>query len=167
VAKTFLRYQRPLHLSVSMDGETHKIRTPLLFVARSAYQLESFGLAGADCVGSGQFAVFVTPDAGRAGLFLKALRLTGGRMREGRDFELTCTEEMTVSSRSRHLTVACDGEKFRMRTPLRLVMRHDALDVLAPPAAQANPDGSIPAAVAEATAAALEAANPPLAGAPA
>lgn len=133
VAKTFVRFQRPLHLTLTANGETWRAKTPLLFAARSAYQLESFGLAGASCVAGGRFAVFVAPDTGRAGLFLKALRLTRSRMREGRDFDLTCTGEMLVASRSRHLTVACDGEKFRMRTPLRLSVRHDALDVLAPP----------------------------------
>lgn len=132
VAKTFLRYQRPLHLSVAMDGETHKIRTPLLFVARSAYQLETFGLAGADCVAAGRFAVFVAPDAGRAGMFHKAWRLARRKMEEGRDFDLFCVDAITVASRSRHLTVACDGEKFRMRTPLTLRIRHDALEVFVP-----------------------------------
>jgi hypothetical protein len=46
-------FQRPLFLTLRADGEEHRVRTPLLFVARSAYQLESFGLAGADCVARG------------------------------------------------------------------------------------------------------------------
>ena len=152
VAKTFVKFQKPLHLTMTANGRTWKAKTPLLFAARSAYQLESFGLAGVDCVAGGQFAVFVAPDAGRAGLFREAWRLTRGSMQEGRDFDLTCTSEMQVASRSRHLTVACDGEKFRMRTPLRLAIRRDALEVLAPEGAQVNPDGSIPAAEADATA---------------
>ncbi len=138
VAKTFVRFQRPLHLTLTAEGRTWRAKTPLLFAARSAFQLGAFGLAGADCVERGAFAVFVAPHSTRAGLFLSALRLVRGRMREGRDFDLTCTEEMLVASRSRHLTVACDGEKFRMRTPLRLRMRHGVLDVLAPPQAGAG-----------------------------
>jgi diacylglycerol kinase family enzyme len=138
VAKTFVRFQRPLHLTLTANGRTWRAKTPLLFAARSAFQLGSFSLAGADCVERGAFAVFVAPHSTRAGLFLSALRLARGRMRPGRDFDLTCTEEMLVASRSRHLTVACDGEKFRMRTPLRLTMRHDVLDVLAPPESAAT-----------------------------
>lgn len=139
-AKTFVRFQRPLFLTVQADGQERKVRTPLLFVARSAYQLESFGLVGSECVAAGQFAVFLAPDDGRIGLFEKAFRLVRRSMKQGRDFDLLCGNEVSIATRSRHLTVACDGEKFRMRTPLRLRMRHDALQVFAP--AEASTDGA-------------------------
>ncbi len=134
-AKTFLRFQRPLFLTIRADGEEHRVRTPLVFVARSAYQLESFGLAGADCVAEGRFALFVAPDTGRMGMFHKAFRLVRKNMSEGRDFDLLCVTEVTIATRSRHLTVACDGEKIRMRTPLRLRLHPEALEVFAPPPA--------------------------------
>ncbi|TNC48172.1 diacylglycerol kinase [Rubellimicrobium rubrum] len=130
--KTFVRFQRPLFLNMQADGQEIRVRTPLLFVARSAYQLESFGLAGVDCVAQGRFAVFVAHDTGRVGMFNKAFRLVRRSMREGRDFDLVCAEDVTIATRSRHLTVACDGEKIRMKTPLRLKMRHDAIEVFAP-----------------------------------
>lgn len=133
--RTFLRFQRPLHLTILADGEERRVRTPLLFAARSAYQLESFGLAGTDCVERGRLAVFVAPDTGRAGMIHKAWRLVRRSMREGRDFDLICAEAVTILTRSRHLTVACDGEKYRMRTPLHLRMRPDAIEVFAPAAA--------------------------------
>lgn len=132
VAKTFIRLGRPLYLTISADGQASRVVTPLLFVARSAFQVEHFGLDGADCVAAGRMAVFVAPKSGRAGLFASAFRLVRGATQEGRDFALTCADAVTIAARSRHLTVACDGEKFRMRTPLRLRVLHDALDVLAP-----------------------------------
>lgn len=144
-AKTFMNFQRPLFLTLLADGREVRVRTPLLFVARSAYQLESFGLAGADCVAEGRFAAFVAPDAGRAGMFVKASRLVRQKMQEGRDFELVCAEELTIAAKSLHLTVACDGEKMRMRTPLRLRVHKDALEVFAPPeeaSASAEPTGA-------------------------
>ncbi|WP_210528482.1 diacylglycerol/lipid kinase family protein [Rubellimicrobium arenae] len=140
-AKTFARFQRPLYLNIQADDQEMRVRTPLLFVARSVYQLESFGLAGSDCVAQGKFAIFVAPDTGRVGMFEKAFRLVRRNMREGRDFDLTCAEQVTIATRSRHLTVACDGEKFRMQTPLRLRIRHDALEVFAPNQADS---GSVP-----------------------
>ena len=145
-AKTFLRFQRPLFLTIRADGEERRVRTPLLFVARSAYQLESFGLAGADCVAAGRFAVYVAPDTGRAGMFAKAFRLVRKSMAEGRDFDLVCADEVSIATRSRHLTVACDGEKIRMRTPLRLRVHPDALEVLSPPEAAAETGTSTGAA---------------------
>ncbi|NAZ37780.1 diacylglycerol kinase family protein [Rubellimicrobium sp. CFH 75288] len=141
--RTFLRFQRPLYLTILADGEERRVRTPLLFAARSAYQLETFGLAGTDCVEKGRFAIFVAPDAGPAGMVHKAWRLVRRTMREGRDFDLICAAEATILTRSRHLTVACDGEKFRLRTPLRLRVRPAALEVFVPDEAEeARPEGA-------------------------
>lgn len=134
-AKTMLRFQRPLHLTLGIDDAQVRVRTPLLFVARSAYQLDTFALAGSDCVASGRLAVFVAPDAGPVAMLGKAWHLARRAMQEGRDFDLHCGEAVTVWARSRHLTVACDGEKFRMKVPLRLRMLDDALQVFAPEAA--------------------------------
>jgi diacylglycerol kinase family enzyme len=72
------------------------------------------------------------------GMFHKAFRLVAKSMAEGRDFDLVCAEEVTIATRSRHLTVACDGEKRRMRTPLRLRIHAEALEVFAPPEAAAE-----------------------------
>jgi diacylglycerol kinase family enzyme len=72
------------------------------------------------------------------GMFHKAFRLVRRTMAEGRDFDLVCAEEVTIATRSRHLTVACDGEKVRLRTPLRLRIHPDALEVFAPPVAVAE-----------------------------
>jgi diacylglycerol kinase family enzyme len=141
-AKTFLRFQRPLFLTIRANGEERRVQTPLLFVARSAYQLESFGLAGADCVAAGRFAVYVAPDTGPLGMFSKAFRLVRKSMAEGRDFDLICADELTIATRSRHLTVACDGEKLRMRTPLRLRVHPESLKVLTPPEAAADQAGA-------------------------
>ena len=140
VAKTVLSLGRPLYLSLTTDGEASRVVTPLLFVARSAFQLEHFGLDGADCVAAGRMAVFVAPDTGRAGLFATAFRLVRGSTQAGRDFALACADEVTIAARSRHLTVACDGEKMRMRTPLRLRIHPDALEVFAPPEAATKAD---------------------------
>ncbi len=134
-AKTFMQFQRPLFLTVRADGEEHRVRTPLLFVARSAYQIESFGLAGAECVADGKFAVFVAPDTGRVGMFAKAFKLVRRSMAEGQDFHLVCAEEVTIATRSRPQTGARDREKITKRTHQRLRIHHDALDVFAPPEA--------------------------------
>ncbi len=132
VIRTFLRYQRPLRLTVEADGRTHNIRTPLLFAARSAFQLERFGLAGADCVKSGSFAVFVGPETTRPGLFRQAARLVTQSMQEGRDFDLICADALTIHAGRPWLTIACDGERLRMRSPLKLTMRRDVIEVLVP-----------------------------------
>lgn len=133
VLKTFMRFQRPMRLSLRAEGTSEDLRTPLLFVARSAYQLEEYRLAGAEAVNAGDFAVFAAPDGSRRDLFVQAWRLVRRNMQPGEDFTLRCVKTLTVSTRKPRVLVACDGEKFLMDTPLEFRMRPDALKVIVPP----------------------------------
>ncbi|PYE84449.1 diacylglycerol/lipid kinase family protein [Pseudoroseicyclus aestuarii] len=132
VLRTFWRYKRPLQLTLRANGEVRQLRTPLVFVARSAYQLEHFGLDGAACIREGKFAVFVAPDEGRLGLLRDALRLAIHKMDLSRGFELICTDSLEIETRHRRCLVACDGEKFPMKSPLSFEMMQGALLLIHP-----------------------------------
>ncbi len=132
VLKTFLSFYKPLSLSVTVDGVERRARTPLVFVARSAYQLELFGLDGSDCVRKGQFALFLAPDSTRWQLLLYALRLARKGMKPGRDFELFCGDEITVATKRRRRLVARDGERERLSSPFRFRISRGALSVVVP-----------------------------------
>jgi diacylglycerol kinase family enzyme len=108
------------------------VRTPLVFVAANAYQLEAFGLPGADCVRDGQFAVFIAPDCKRLELLRFAIRLAFRSMEEGRDFELICGRDVLVEPRQKRRLVARDGERARMTAPFRFRMRPKPLRMLVP-----------------------------------
>ncbi|WP_282024203.1 diacylglycerol/lipid kinase family protein [Limimaricola cinnabarinus] len=132
VLKTFWRFRRPLKVEIEIEGQRRRFRTPLVFAARSAFQLEHFGLQGADCIRDGKFSVFVAPNEGRMGLLSDALRLAVRQMRLGEDFELICTDRLTIHLRRAQQLVACDGEKFTMRGPLEFEMIRDAFEVIVP-----------------------------------
>lgn len=134
VIKTFLRAQRLVRLRLTHDGRTVTLRTPLVFVARSAYQLAHFGLPGADEVSSGKLAIFVGPEGGRLRLFVNGWRLARGRMQAGRDFRLILADHATLDLGRRRVPVACDGEKFRLQSPLEVKMNADCLTLLVPSA---------------------------------
>lgn len=138
VVKTFARFQRPMRMTIEVEGESRRLRTPLVFVARSQFQLEHFELEGADCIARGQFAVFISPDRGRIGLFKQAWRLVRHSMKAGRDFELICTERLTIHTRRPRKLIACDGEKLWLHSPLVFAMHKDAVQVIAPPPADAT-----------------------------
>lgn len=133
VIKTFIRFQRPLTVDIEVDGTRRSYRTPLIFVAHSGFQLQRFGLPGADCIADGKFAVFVGTRLGRLGLLAQCWRLVTGRMREGKDYDLICTDDLTLHTRRKRHLVAIDGEKLRLNSPLRVTVLHDALTVLVPP----------------------------------
>lgn len=128
---TFLKFHRPLSLRVTVDGHSRRVTTPLAFVATNPFQLDHFGLPGADCLREGQFALFLAPGGGRWRMLRNALRLAWGRMEEGRDFELACCRELIVEAKRRRL-VAYDGERRRMNSPFRFEMRPEALKVICP-----------------------------------
>ncbi len=135
VLRTVLGFRRSRRLKVTVDGETRRIQTPLVFVAMSAYQLEEFGLEGADEVRQGKFAVFVAPDTGRLGLLKFAFLLAIRGMRRGVDFELLHGTEVIIEptdKRDRDRLIARDGEKERMTPPLKFRVLAETLTVLVP-----------------------------------
>jgi diacylglycerol kinase family enzyme len=132
VVKTVLSAIRPLNLRVTVDGKVLRARTPLIFVARSAFQLDRYGLDGAEAVRAGRFALFLAPDAGPLRMILIALRLAVGGLQTGRDIELVIGDDIIVETARRRLIVARDGERTRLSSPLRFRIRHDALRVIAP-----------------------------------
>lgn len=132
VLRTFLRFQRPMHMKITADGTVRERRSPLLFVARSAYQLDYFGLGGERAIHDDAFAVLVACDTNRWGLIRLAWRLVTRRMREGRDYELIEARELDVETRRRRALVAFDGEKVRDRSPFGFRIADEALTIMVP-----------------------------------
>jgi diacylglycerol kinase family enzyme len=122
----------PMTVTLSTEDGRRRVRTPLIFVARSAFQLGRFALEGERIVRAGRMAVFVAPEAGRAGMVWRAARLATGALRRGRDFTLLGTDALTVESAASGRLVARDGERERIAGPLRFRMRRGFLRVVTP-----------------------------------
>ena len=73
--RTILRFQAPHRMEIYQDETRHRIRTPMLFVARSAYQLDQFGLEGGDAISNDRFVVFLAHQQTRLGFLKLAWRL--------------------------------------------------------------------------------------------
>lgn len=139
VLVTFLTFRSPIRMKVTVGGRELRRKTPLAFIARSAFQLEHYGLAGADAVRRGEFALFLAPDSSRWELLKRALLLASKGMVLNRDFELVTGTEIVIETRGRTQTVAMDGERFPLQPPLRFRMHSDALYVVAPEAEGGSP----------------------------
>ncbi|HEY0212528.1 MAG TPA: diacylglycerol kinase family protein [Paenirhodobacter sp.] len=122
----------PMHLTITVDGKTRDVHTPLAFVARSAFQLDSLGLEGAQAVRDGHFALFLARRKTRLNLMAASLRLALGKVARGQDFDLIITDEMQIETRKSRRLIAFDGEKERQTGPFRLRVLHDALTVMIP-----------------------------------
>jgi diacylglycerol kinase family enzyme len=132
--RTILRFQKPYRMDLIQDQTRHRVRTPMIFVARSAYQLDQFGLQGAQAISDDRFVMFLAPTQTRLGFLRLAWRLVRRRVDHGRDVLVSSPRRIEVAVRGRRrLSVALDGEKLRMRLPLVVELADDRLHVILPP----------------------------------
>lgn len=139
VARALLQRSPFMWVRIETEGVGSAARTPLVFVGTNRYQIEEFGLPGADCVGRGGLAVYVARPTGWAGLVRLALQALLGRLHGERSLHLMCTDEAKVETRRGRVPVALDGEVMLLETPLRFAKRPAALKVVVPEGAPGAP----------------------------
>ncbi|WP_406736073.1 diacylglycerol/lipid kinase family protein [Thioclava sp. GXIMD4215] len=133
VIRTFLKFQKPMKVDFQTEDLADTRATPLIFVARSAYQLDFFGLRGARAITDDKFAVLIAKGENRMQLFRLAWRLVTRQVREGRDYDVLRCREFTVGLRGkRRALLAFDGEKARMESPFAFRMHPDLLTIVLP-----------------------------------
>lgn len=129
--------KRPYSLTVTVDGDTTiRKKTALAFVANSSYQLEAFGLEGAEAVKDGKLALYLTNAHSWREMAAHAMNLFRNSTEKGREFELLTGEDIkiTVEKKTR-MWIARDGEKERMTAPFHFTLHKRALNVMMPPSA--------------------------------
>ncbi|WP_209428133.1 diacylglycerol kinase family protein [Pararhodobacter sp. SW119] len=132
VLATMATVHRPLTMRITIDGEVRRDKSPMIFVAVSAYQLDEFGIEGADAIRSGEFAVLLAPNCGRFRLIWKALLIALHGVQEGRDFKLLTGKNVVVETRRSRALVARDGERERMTAPFTFRLLEDAIQLRVP-----------------------------------
>jgi diacylglycerol kinase family enzyme len=132
VLRALFRLRLNMKLTLTANGERRTIRTPLLFVARNATQLEEFRVPGVRCVIDDGFSVYALRSISRLGLIRVAWRALAGKLEPQYDFDLVCTTSMRVESRRMLRTVAFDGERIKMLSPIEFRVRQNSLSILVP-----------------------------------
>lgn len=132
VLRTLADFRTPAVMKVTVDGAARRLRTPMVFVAANAYQLDQFGLPGQECLERGEFAIFLAPDCTRLQLLGFALRVALRSAQPGRDYEMLCGRRLQIETAKPRRVVARDGERARMQSPFRFELRPGALNVLVP-----------------------------------
>lgn len=135
VLTAVIRHHANLRLEIAgAEGVApQRLKTPMVFAGRNGYQLAEFGLPGPECVLNGSMAVYILPKATRLGLVRLALRMFFGQLEPREDFKVLCATELELALKRGWWTVAVDGERVRVRSPITLRMRRDALRVVLPP----------------------------------
>ena len=121
-------------MSVRLSTDDTKLlrRTPFVFVGNNEYQMEGLSLGARSCLDKGELSLHVAHRTGRLGLLRFAVRALFGGLRNEKDFDSLCTEEIWVETKRRRLNVAMDGEVTTMHAPLHYRVRPGALRVFVP-----------------------------------
>ncbi|MCB6176637.1 hypothetical protein LHP98_00660 [Rhodobacter sp. Har01] len=131
--RTLVSYDRPSRLRITVDGRTDHWRSPMVFIAQNAYQLEQYGLLeGVDLIRQGKLAIYVAPEVRRWQVLGFALKMALRTARPYRDFTLEAGEEMVIETRAPRRTIARDGERAKMQAPFRFRVLPGALKVIVP-----------------------------------
>jgi diacylglycerol kinase family enzyme len=141
VLRTLVQRGHRMRLTIEVDGQTHHVVTPMVFIGSNPFQLAHFRLDGAEHLAEGRLALYYGPDASRWGMLRTAVWLAAGRARKDSEFRLLAGREITITIPRRRVTAALDGERFTFAPPIRVRLRHDLLRVVIP-----APDGDAGAA---------------------
>lgn len=129
---SFLKGHPAVELEIETGGTGRKLRTPMVFIGNNALQLRDVALDVATCMREGRLAVVVMRPVGVLGM----LRLTlNGLMRaleREESLQGFCADALMIRRRYWKMTVALDGERFRLATPLSIHRWPAALRLMLP-----------------------------------
>ena len=132
VIKAMLMLYRSLHMRITVDGVTQDIRSPMAFVAVRPYQLEEYGLPGAEIIRNGELVIYLAPKGGRLNLIWTAIKVLQRNVQRNEDYTMLTGRDIVIETfRSKRL-VAWDGEKSWMNDPFHLKILQDELTVIVP-----------------------------------
>jgi diacylglycerol kinase family enzyme len=139
ILKVFRRF--PL-LEVRLATGEAAIRrlTPLVFVGNNCYEFDLFTVGTRNCLCAGELGLYIANTQSRWGIVRLAIGGALGRLKQSRDFELSCQKELWIESRKRALHVALDGEIVTLRPPLHYRTWPGALQVCVLPTDVKSPE---------------------------
>ena len=133
---TLLHAHRPLRLRIECQGALRDVRTPTLFVANNALQLEQIGVAEADLLAQGQLVALMLKPVGTLAMLSLVLRGAFGQLGQADDvvrfgFERLRAQPAAPRQAAR-VKVALDGEIQWLRAPLAFSVSPQPLWLLTP-----------------------------------
>ena len=130
-ARTLARFNH-YRLTLTVNDETARVDTPLLFVGNNDYRIDLGAPGRRESLEDGRLSVFVMRKKTRRGLVAASIRALFNRSRPNDMVRLEGVERLLVESRRSHLVIAVDGEVESVNPPLDYRVRKGALRVIAP-----------------------------------
>lgn len=131
-AVTALRRYPFLDLTIALDEQEFRRRTPFIFIGNNNYWMEGFNIGERKRLDAAQLSLYVVQRTGRLGLLVLALHALFGRLRQTKDFDVLSAKKILITTRHKLIRVATDGEVSLMRSPLHYRICPAALKVIVP-----------------------------------
>jgi YegS/Rv2252/BmrU family lipid kinase len=127
-----LRRHPMMDVTLHVDGNARRHRTPLLFIGNNEYVVRGPEAGKRQELCDGKLSIYITRRHGRLGLIALFLRALFGSLRKALDLEAFQAARVTIATRRRYVAVATDGEVSVMATPLEYESRPGALQIIGP-----------------------------------
>lgn len=121
---------RRLHVRAGQLAEPY--RSPCVFIGNNEYCLTGRIAGKRERLDAGELCVYIARRQSRLALFWLACRSLAGFIDQAEDLRAVKMQEVTITSRTRRILVALDGEVAMLRPPLHYRARPNALRVFAP-----------------------------------
>lgn len=133
---TLFAAHRPLHLHLTSHGAERRVRTPTLFVANNALQLEQIGIDDATALNEGQLVAITLEPVGTLSMLWLMLHGAFGKLGAAREVASFGFESMNAHPAAPRghakVKVATDGEIVWLRAPLVFRVSPEPLPLLTP-----------------------------------
>jgi diacylglycerol kinase family enzyme len=127
-----IRHADELKLAFSIDGQRYPVQTPLIFMGNNQLQLQDLNLKIAADVAQGLLAGLVVNKQQRLNIVKLLWLLVRGKIEQAKDVYSFSAKTLTIESQAKLLTVALDGEIFKMPPPLNFYVAQHALKIMVP-----------------------------------
>lgn len=129
---TALRGHYAMTLDMVVDGKPFQVRTPLIFLGKNYLQLRNLELDIADCIAAGEIGVIMLQDANPLTVVGMAWQALLGRLEAANKLHAFCAEKLEIRTRRSTVSAVIDGEIVELRSPLKVEIQRNALQVVRP-----------------------------------
>jgi diacylglycerol kinase family enzyme len=127
-----LRHFPLRRLHIHAGGLAEPYRSPCIFIGNNEYGLTGRELGKRERVDAGELCIYVAKKQTRLALFLLACRSRAGFIDRMHDLRAVKADEAEITSHTKRMLVALDGEVTMLQTPLRYRARPRALQIIVP-----------------------------------
>lgn len=109
-----------LKVDLVTSGQTHSVRTPMIFIGNNALQLRDLNIGAAKCMGRDLLAVIMMKPLTKMETLRIIARGLFKTLENDQKLDTFCVDELTIHTRGAAHQIALDGEIITMKSPLRV-----------------------------------------------